>query len=120
MRKEDSARVLGFIRSILRSGLAQGVLLPVTVRNDIAVVAVLGGAGRSAWQTVATAFLVIAERHIDLIAMARGSGERSICFAMPAASSAEVVRVLHQELARKRSIRMPLYGQASICALAEP
>lgn len=119
VRKEDSIRVLSFIRAVLRSELAGGVLSPVAVRNDVAVVAVLGGTGQSAWRSVAAVFSVIAERHIDLLALARGSGERSICFAMPAASSAEVVCVLHQELTRRKRIQVPLRNEANICALAE-
>src|SRR5215471_2406460 len=42
LRKDDGARVLKLIQNIFRIELSQGVLNPVSVQNDIAVITVLG------------------------------------------------------------------------------
>jgi bifunctional aspartokinase / homoserine dehydrogenase 1 len=105
VRGEDGARVLNAIHTILRSEFAQGSLAVTSVRHDVALVAVLG---RSVWndcRNLGVAISAMAGRHIDLIALARGAGDKSICFAVPSASSTEAVRVLHRHLNEKEGFQ---------------
>ncbi|HWX53597.1 MAG TPA: aspartate kinase [Verrucomicrobiae bacterium] len=97
LRKEDSARVLKLIHSIFRTELAQGVLTPVAVHNDIAVVAVLGESMKGQCGILGRLFSSVARCQVSVIAVAQGASELSICFAVASASAAEVVRAVHSE-----------------------
>jgi aspartate kinase len=96
LRKEDSARVLRLIQSVFRIELAQGVLAPVEV-NHVAVVAVLGESMKGTCGILGRVFSAVARRQVSVIAVAQGASELSICFAVPAAAAAEVVRAVHDE-----------------------
>ncbi len=97
LRKEDGARVLKLIQNIFRIELAQGVLNPVAVQDDIAVIAVLGESMKGNWGILSRVFSAVARRQVSVIAVAQGASELSICFAVPSASAVEVVRAVHGE-----------------------
>jgi bifunctional aspartokinase / homoserine dehydrogenase 1 len=119
VRGEDAGRVLEVIRATLRSELAHGILSPVAVQKDVAVIAVLAVAGQSSRNITASALAALTQRGLDILALARGSDGRSICLAIPSASAAEAVRLIHQELNRKHVIYIPLFCQADSGAFAE-
>lgn len=97
LRKEDGARVLRLIQTIFRMELAQGVLNPVSVRDDIGVITVLGESMRGTPGILARVFSSVARRNVSVIAVAQGASELSICFAVPSAKCTEVVRTIHEE-----------------------
>src|SRR5947209_1055394 len=97
LRKEDAVRVLKLINSIFRIELAQGVLLQAEVNNEIAVVAVLGESMKGTCGILGRVFSAVARCDVSVIAVAQGASELSICFAVSAARSAEVVRAVHDE-----------------------
>lgn len=97
LRKEDGARVLKLIQTIFRIELSQGVLNPVSVRNDIGVVTVLGESMRGTSGILGRVFSSVASQDVSVMAVAQGASELSICFAVPSASCSEVVRAIHQE-----------------------
>jgi bifunctional aspartokinase / homoserine dehydrogenase 1 len=97
LRAEDGPRVLKLIRSIFRIELAQGVLNPVAVDDDIAVVAVLGESMKGTCGILSRVFSAVARCQVSVIAVAQGASELSICFAVAAKAVAQVVRSVHDE-----------------------
>ena len=97
LRREDGARVLKLIQSIFRIELSQGVLNPVNVQNDIAVITVLGESMRGTPGIIGRVFSGVARENVSVIAVAQGASELSICFAVPSVSCADVVRTVHSE-----------------------
>ncbi len=97
VRKEDTARVLNLIHNVFRIELVQGVVLPLAVKNDIAVIAVLGESMRGTCGILGRVFSAVAAQQVSVIAVAQGASELSICFAVASASAAEVVRAVHRE-----------------------
>jgi aspartate kinase len=97
VRKEDTARVLHLIHNVFRIELAQGVVLPLAIKNDIAVIAVLGESMRGTCGILGRVFSAVAAQQVSVIAVAQGASELSICFAVASASASEVVRAVHSE-----------------------
>jgi aspartate kinase len=108
LRKEDAARVLKLIRTIFRVELAQGVLSPIDVNDDVAVVAVLGESMKGTCGILGRVFSAVARREVSVIAVAQGASELSICFAVPAAHGPEVVRAVHEEFCGQSSGSVPV------------
>jgi len=97
LRKDDAARVLQLVQSIFRIELAQGVLRPAEVNNEIAVVAVLGESMKGTCGILGRVFSAVARCDVSVIAVAQGASELSICFAVAASHGEEVVRAIHDE-----------------------
>ncbi len=97
LRKEDAGRVLQLIRTIFRMELAQGVLSPVEVNDQIAVVAVLGESMKGTCGILGRVFSAVARCEVSVIAVAQGASELSICFAVPAQHGPKIVRAVHDE-----------------------
>ena len=108
LRKEDSARVLKLIDTTFRIELAQGVLSPVQVNNEIAVVAVLGESMKGTCGILGRVFSAVARREVSVIAVAQGASELSICFAVPAPHAADVVRAVHDEFCARADLSVPV------------
>ncbi len=108
LRKEDSARVLRLISNTFRIELSQGILSPVQVNDDIAVVAVLGESMKGTSGILGRVFSAVAGCHVSVIAVAQGASELSICFAVAAASAAEVVRAVHDDFFGKSDFAIPV------------
>jgi bifunctional aspartokinase / homoserine dehydrogenase 1 len=108
LRKEDGERVLRLIQHIFRIELAQGVLLPVEVNHDVAVVAVLGESMKGQCGILGRVFSAVARREVSVIAVAQGASELSICFAVPAANAADVVRSVHDEFCASGHTNIPV------------
>jgi aspartate kinase len=108
LRKEDSARVLKLITTTFRIELAQGVLLPVEVNNEIAVVAVLGESMKGTCGILGRVFSAVAREEVSVIAVAQGASELSICFAVPAPAASQVVRAVHNEFCGKADFSVPV------------
>jgi bifunctional aspartokinase / homoserine dehydrogenase 1 len=108
LRKEDAARVLQLIHAIFRIELAQGVLRPAEVNNEIAVVAVLGESMKGTCGILGRVFSAVARCEVSVIAVAQGASELSICFAVAAARGAEVVRAVHDEFCQPAGTNIPV------------
>jgi bifunctional aspartokinase / homoserine dehydrogenase 1 len=116
LRQEDGARVLKLIHHIFRMELAQGVLLPVEVNNQIAVIAVLGESMKGQCGILGRVFSAVARREVSVIAVAQGASELSICFAVPAANATEVVRSIHEEFCSRSDVNIPVCLRPSVSA----
>ncbi|HET9181682.1 MAG TPA: aspartate kinase [Candidatus Angelobacter sp.] len=119
LRQEDEARVLKLIRYIFRMELAQGILLPVEVNNNVAVVAVLGESMKGTCGILGRVFSAVARREVSVIAVAQGASELSICFAVAAANAAEVVRSVHDEFCSAGDLNIPVCLRPSVAASHE-
>jgi aspartokinase/homoserine dehydrogenase 1 len=108
LRKEDAARVVHLINSIFRIELAQGVLRPAEVNNDIAVFAVLGESMKGTCGILGRVFSAVARCDVSVIAVAQGASELSICFAVAAARGVEVVRAVHDEFCQPAGSNIPV------------
>lgn len=116
LRKDDAVRVLKLIQLIFRIELAQGVLSPVQVNNDVAVIAVLGESMKGTCGILGRVFSAVARREVSVIAVAQGASELSICFAVSAARGAEVVRAVHDEFCGQSGASVPVCLRPNLSA----
>jgi bifunctional aspartokinase / homoserine dehydrogenase 1 len=97
LREPDTERVVHALQRLFRTELKHGVLNPVTVHRDIAVIAVLGSGMKGTCGILGRLFSVVARNNVSVIAVAQGASELNICFAVPSAHVDQVVRAVHQE-----------------------
>jgi aspartokinase/homoserine dehydrogenase 1 len=118
LRAEDGPRVVKLIHHIFRIELAQGVLNPVAVDDEIAVVAVLGESMKGTCGILGRVFSAVARCQVSVIAVAQGASELSICFAVAAKSAAQVVRSVHDEFCPGTDLSVPLCLRPSTTAFS--
>jgi len=97
LREADTERVVHAIQRLFRTELKHGVLNPVTVHRDIAVIAVLGSGMKGTCGILGRLFSVVARNNVSVIAVAQGASELNICFAVTNSRVDDVVRAVHQE-----------------------
>lgn len=78
---------------LLRTGHAK----KVAVEENAAVVALIGSGMHGTPGVAARVFGAVAKRGINIIAIAQGSSELSICFAVKSDAASDAVRALHDE-----------------------
>jgi len=103
LREHDTEHVLQAIRRLFRTELKHGVLNPVSVHRNIAVVAVLGSGMKGTCGILGRLFSAVARTNVSVIAVAQGASELNICFAVDAAKVNEVVKAVHQEFLSQAS-----------------
>jgi aspartokinase len=108
LRKDDAERVLRLIHATFRMELAQGVLRPAEVNNDIAVIAVLGESMKGTCGILGRVFSAVARHEVSVIAVAQGASELSICFAVPASHGAKIIHAVHDEFFEPAGSNIPL------------
>jgi aspartokinase/homoserine dehydrogenase 1 len=97
LRESDTERVVHAIQRLFRTELKHGVLNPVTVHRDVAVIAVLGSGMKGTCGILGRLFSVVARTNVSVIAVAQGASELNICFAVTNARVDDVVQAVHQE-----------------------
>ena len=97
LREPDTERVVHAIHRLFRTELKHGVLNPVTVHRDVAVIAVLGSGMKGHCGILGRLFSVVARNSVSVIAVAQGASELNICFAVTNSRADDVVRAVHQE-----------------------
>jgi aspartokinase/homoserine dehydrogenase 1 len=97
LREPDTERVVHAIQRLFRTELKHGVLNPVTVHRDIAVIGVLGSGMKGTCGILGRLFSVVARNNVSVIAVAQGASELNICFAVTNSRVDDVVRAVHQE-----------------------
>lgn len=97
LREADTERVVHAIQRLFRTELKHGILNPVTVHRDIAVIAVLGSGMKGTCGILGRLFSVVARNNVSVIAVAQGASELNICFAVTNSRVDDVVRAVHQE-----------------------
>jgi|SRR5580700_1583140 aspartokinase/homoserine dehydrogenase 1 len=102
LREADTERVVHAIQRLFRTELKHGVLNPVTVHRDIAVIAVLGSGMKGTCGILGRLFSVVARNNVSVIAVAQGASELNICFAVTNSRVDDVVRAVHEEFLSPR------------------
>lgn len=97
LREQDTEHVVHAIQRLFRTELKHGVLNPVSVHRDVAVIAVLGSGMKGTCGILGRLFSAVARSNVSVIAVAQGASELNICFAVPAARANEVVKAVHEE-----------------------
>jgi aspartokinase/homoserine dehydrogenase 1 len=91
----EAERAVRSLRHAFRTEIATGLIDNVTTRGGMAVVAVVGDGMAGAPGVAARVFTALAARGINVVAIAQGSSERNISFAVAAADAAEAARSVH-------------------------
>jgi bifunctional aspartokinase / homoserine dehydrogenase 1 len=97
LREQDTEHVVHAIQRLFRTELKHGVLNPVSVHRDVAVIAVLGSGMKGTCGILGRLFSAVARNNVSVIAVAQGASELNICFAVTAASANDVVKAVHDE-----------------------
>ncbi len=91
----EADRGVRSVRHAFRDELASGLIDAVTARRGIAVVAVVGDGMAGAPGIAARVFSALAAGSINIVAIAQGSSERNISFAVAEADAPEAARRVH-------------------------
>jgi aspartate kinase len=97
LREQDTEHVVHAIQRLFRTELKHGVLNPVSVHRDVAVIAVLGSGMKGTCGILGRLFSAVARSSVSVIAVAQGASELNICFAVEAARTNDVLKAVHQE-----------------------
>lgn len=107
LRDQDAEHVVHAIKRLFRTELKHGVLRPITVDSEIAVVAVLGQAMKGTPGILGRLFSAVARHGVSVIAVAQGASELNICFAVPGAAASTVVQAVHEEFLANKAAALP-------------
>ena len=105
LREQDTEQVVRAIQRLFRTELKHGVLNPVTVHRDVAVIAVLGSGMKGYCGILGRLFSVVARNNVSVIAVAQGASELNICFAVTNSRVDDVVRAVHQEFLGSEALK---------------
>lgn len=108
LRQADTERVVSAIQRLFRVELKHGMLQPIQVSGEVAVIAVLGESMKGVSGVLGRLFNAIASRNLSVIAVAQGASELNICFAVDASRASEAVRAVHDEFFRAQDAAMGL------------
>jgi bifunctional aspartokinase / homoserine dehydrogenase 1 len=97
LREHDTQHVVEAIQRLFRTELKHGLLNPVSVHSDVAVIAVLGSGMKGTCGILGRLFSAVARNNISVIAVAQGASELNICFSVTASRASDVVRAIHHE-----------------------
>lgn len=97
LREADTEHVVQTIQRLFRTELKHGVLNPIAIHRDVAVIAVLGSGMKGTCGILGRLFSAVAGANVSVIAVAQGASELNICFAVDAARSNDVLRAVHRE-----------------------
>lgn len=105
LREADTDVVVRLMERAFRMELQHGVVNPIQVQRDIAVVCVLGESMRGTRGILGRLFSAVANANQSVIAVAQGASELNICFAVHAAGADAVVRAVHGEFLSQHAAR---------------
>ena len=91
----EAERAVKSIRSAFETEIAAGLIDNVTARPGMAVLAVVGDGMAGTPGIAARVFTALASARINVVAIAQGSSERNISFAVDGAQAAEAARCVH-------------------------
>ena len=106
LREADTEHVVRTIQKLFRTELKHGVLNPVSIHRNVAVIAVLGSGMKGTCGILGRLFSAVARTNVSVIAVAQGASELNICFAVDAARANEVLNAVHQEFLGAAAKRM--------------
>jgi aspartokinase/homoserine dehydrogenase 1 len=92
----DAPKAVAALRKAFRDELAAGLIDAVTWRPGFSVIAVVGEGMVGTPGIAARVFNSLANAGVNVVAIAQGSSERNISFAVTAAGTAEATRRIHE------------------------
>ncbi|MEO7274941.1 MAG: aspartate kinase [Vicinamibacterales bacterium] len=95
LAESEAPRAVAALRHAFREELASGLIDNVTARDGMAVIAVVGDGMAGSPGIAARVFTALASGGINVVAIAQGSSERNISFAVTADQAAEAARRVH-------------------------
>ena len=93
--ESEAERAVRSIRRVFGGEIASGLIDNVTAKPGMAVVAVVGDGMAGTPGIAARVFSALATARINVVAIAQGSSERNISFAVNAGDAAEAARCVH-------------------------
>jgi bifunctional aspartokinase / homoserine dehydrogenase 1 len=91
----ESDRAVGRLRAAFREELEAGLIDSVTAQAGVAVIAVVGDGMAGTPGIAARVFSALAAARINIVAIAQGSSERNISFAVDARNAEGAARAVH-------------------------
>ncbi len=101
----EAEQTVHHLRTYFKTELAQKSIQSVQLLNDISIISVIGSRMKGYVGIAGKIFNVIGSQRINIIAIAQGSSELNISFAVEAVRDQEAVQYLHQEFFSERSNR---------------
>jgi aspartokinase/homoserine dehydrogenase 1 len=95
--ESEAPRAVSSLRHAFREELSSGLVDSITARSDMAVVAVVGDGMAGSPGVAARVFTALATGGINVVAIAQGSSERNISFAVAGRDAPEAARRVHKE-----------------------
>ena len=93
--ESEAERAVRSIRATFREELASGLIDNVTAKPGMAVLAVVGDGMAGTPGIAARVFSALAAARLNVVAIAQGSSERNISFAVHGSDAAEAARAVH-------------------------
>jgi len=95
LAESEAPRAVQALRQAFREELASGLIDNVTQRDGMAVIAVVGDGMAGSPGIAARVFTALSSGGINVVAIAQGSSERNISFAVTADQASEAARRVH-------------------------
>ena len=93
---KDEARALALLEDAFALELQNQLLDPIEVRNNLAIVTLVGDGMRHSKGLAARFFNALAQARVNNVAIAQGSSERSISTVIESDRAKKAVKVIHQ------------------------
>ena len=115
VRSAYSAQIQDILRSEFALEIKSGLVNPIEVHNDCAIVSIIGDAMKQKRGVAGTFFDSLATRDINVLAIAQGSSERSISAVIKASDGDTAVRIVHKFFFNTaQSIQVYAFGAGTI------
>ena len=97
LSESEAPLAVNSLRQAFREELASGLIDSITARSGMAVIAVVGDGMVGSPGIAARVFSALASGGINVVAIAQGSSERNISFAVSGGDAPEAARRVHKE-----------------------
>ncbi|MCQ2249038.1 MAG: bifunctional aspartate kinase/homoserine dehydrogenase I [Treponema sp.] len=115
VRKPFAAEAKEVLKNEFALEISTKLINPIDVRDDVAIVSIIGDAMKQKRGVAGTFFDSLASRDINILAIAQGSAERSISAVINASDGDVAVRVVHQFFFNTvQSIQVYAFGVGTI------
>ncbi|GAB3011237.1 bifunctional aspartate kinase/homoserine dehydrogenase I [Bowmanella dokdonensis] len=96
IHSKDANRALALLEEAFKLELANQLLEPIEMRQELAIVTLVGDGMRKVKGLAAKFFSSLAQARVNIVAIAQGSSERSISAVIESHKAREAVKVVHQ------------------------
>ena len=116
INEHDSLRAKVAIDSVFDNYIEKGIIYPVEIESDLAIIAVVGDKMKSMPGTSGLMFSTLGKNGINIRAIAQGSSERNISAVINSADIKKAVNVLHEVFfeASKKQLNIFVSGVGNV------